>query len=70
MCVMKGAEKGAKHLEAGRTVVNHAAKYRKISDNIADGHREVSEDWSDSEEEFLIVNEKTELMEIEKSMNT
>ena len=70
VCVVRGAERGARHIGAGVTVVSHAAKYRRVNENSANGHIEGSEDWSDSEEEFIIVNEKTELMEIDKIMKT
>ena len=70
VCVVRGAERGARHIGAGVTVVSHAAKYRRVNENSASGHIEGSEDWSDIEEEFLIVNDKTELMEIEQILKT
>jgi hypothetical protein len=45
-------------------VASQAAKYKRVPENTGNRHGEMSEEWSDSEEEFLIVNEKTELMEI------
>ena len=49
-------------------MAKQTAKYRVLSsrvpENTARRGGEGSEEWSESEEEFLIVNEKTELMEI------
>merc|ERR1711892_689652 len=62
--VVKAAESRGGQLGAGVVVVKQTAKYRRVPENTANGHGDGSEEWSDSEEEFLIVNEKTELMEI------
>ena len=48
----------------GVVVAKQTAKYSRVPDNTARRGGEGSEEWSESEEEFLIVNEKTELMEI------
>jgi len=64
LCVVRAAESRGGQLGAGVVVVKQTAKYRRVPENTANGHGDGSEEWSDSEEEFLIVNEKTELMEI------
>ena len=58
-CFVSSTVRGAGQLGVGVAVVNQTAKYSRVPDNNMNGHGEGSEDWSDSEEEFLIVNEKT-----------
>ena len=65
VCVVRGVGRRQGQVGPGLVVVaNQAAKYKRVPENTNNTHGEVSEEWSDSEEEFLIVNEKTELMEI------
>ena len=58
-CFVSSTGRGAGQLGVGVAVVDQTAKYSRVPDNNMNGHGEGSEDWSDSEEEFLIVNEKT-----------
>ena len=58
-CFVSVTGRGTGQLGVGVAVVNQTAKYSRVPDNNMKDHGEGSEDWSDSEEEFLIVNEKT-----------
>jgi len=64
ICVVRVAERRAGRLPNGVPSVKPSAMYRRVPENTSDHLDEGSEDWSDSEEQFLMVDEKTELMNI------
>ena len=64
ICVVRVAERRAGRLPNGVPSVKLSAMYRRVPENTSDHLDEGSEDWSDSEEQFLMVDEKTELMNI------
>ena len=56
MCTLKGAGRGKGQLGVAIGTVNKTAKYSRVSKNISDLNGDVSEDTSDDEGHFLIVD--------------
>ena len=56
MCTLRGAGRGKGQLGVAIGTVNKTAKYSRVSKNISDLNGDVSEDTSDDEGHFLIVD--------------